>query len=244
MGVAVDLTEQRFGNLTAKEVVIENGARKWSCMCDCGKVVCVRAGALRFGNNVSCGCIKESVEIKCDICQKPVRRKKSRVGRYCSHKCYWIGRQGRPAWNKGLPGPPSKRKGIKLGPMSQTNRDAIAAGWRKRKGQKRNRHYPSGENHPMWMGGITSESDKQRIKFRRTVQKEVFARDNYACVKCGEKGFLHVNHLKSWSDHPELRFDLVNCQTVCRACHYYITYNRQMPEGSLWGIGKIDKKAG
>lgn len=94
----------------------------------------------------------------------------------------------------------------------------------------------AGSKNPMWRGGKKSENEKQRIRFRKFYQGKVFARDNYTCQICDQYGgSLQVDHIKRWSEYPELRFEMDNCRTVCMACHYYITFKRKMPEGIIWG---------
>jgi len=60
MPKAIDITGRRFGMLTAikrtKEKTI-NGAWKWECLCDCGKIKTFGIGALNRKHGVkSCGC--------------------------------------------------------------------------------------------------------------------------------------------------------------------------------------------
>lgn len=94
----------------------------------------------------------------------------------------------------------------------------------------------SGENHWNWKGGITSEDKYQRYLFNKNIQPKIFTRDNYTCQICEQYGkYLQVDHIKSWSEYPELRFNEDNCRTLCMACHYYITFKRKMPEGIVWG---------
>ena len=59
----IDLTEQRFGKLVAKEVVGTTGDSKlWRCECECGNTNFITtANNLRQGNTQSCGCLKSSV---------------------------------------------------------------------------------------------------------------------------------------------------------------------------------------
>ena len=52
---AIDLTGQRFGSLTAKEVVYVKGVRKWKCQCDCGNITFVTSSKLKAGHTKSCG---------------------------------------------------------------------------------------------------------------------------------------------------------------------------------------------
>lgn len=44
-------------------------------------------------------------------------------------------------------------------------------------------------------------------------------RDGFACIQCGAKGRLEVDHIKPIRTHPELAFDLGNLQCLCIACH-------------------------
>lgn len=101
---------------------------------------------------------------------------------------------------------------------------------------QKSRAYTTGEKNVNWKGGITSASRRERLRFRRVMQKKIFARDNYTCVKCDKAdGGLSVDHIKSWADHPQLRFEEDNCQTLCMGCHYEKTFGRPKPDGLVWG---------
>lgn len=93
--------------------------------------------------------------------------------------------------------------------------------------------------------GITAATKLERDRFRKTVVDLVFQRDNYTCQFCDQySGHLHVDHIQSWAGYPELRFKLDNCRTLCRSCHYYITFKRKMPEGSKWGLTTMTRERG
>lgn len=56
-----DLTNQRFGLLTAKEKTSSSKVGNiWKCICDCGKEVNILSSSLLSGNTQSCGCQKIS----------------------------------------------------------------------------------------------------------------------------------------------------------------------------------------
>ena len=60
MGVALDLTNQRFGRLVAiSKAPSKNGKTYWLCQCDCGNQKEIQTGHLRDGKIQSCGCLKK-----------------------------------------------------------------------------------------------------------------------------------------------------------------------------------------
>jgi hypothetical protein len=78
---------------------------------------------------------------------------------------------------------------------------------------------------------------RMRKLFRSRIQTQVFERDNYTCQICGVRGVkLQVDHIQSWSEYVELRFNLDNCRTLCQGCHYQITFGKLMPlTVKAWG---------
>lgn len=150
---------------------------------------------------------------------------------------------GQIPWNKGLDKNISevlKNAGVKiarkkLGVKSPKTKVRCDKG---KPGQIENRR--RGDKHPLWKGGVSTESRKERIKFRRTMQHLIFQRDNYKCTGCGDGGNLHADHIKSWAEFPEFRFDISNCRTLCERCHYEVTFGRPMSENAKgWGHNMI-----
>lgn len=92
-----------------------------------------------------------------------------------------------------------------------------------------------GELHPNWKGGISTPNKLERARFRITMQKLVFERDNYTCQMCGSITDLQVDHIQNWKDYIELRFEMSNLRTLCMDCHYLITYGRPKPKDIVWG---------
>lgn len=39
------------------------------------------------------------------------------------------------------------------------------------------------------------------------------------CVRCGSTYKLHAHHIKSFKDHPDLRYEVSNGETLCQKCH-------------------------
>ena len=58
MGKFIDLTGQKFGRLTVRELFGRNKHHQiiWNCVCDCGNTKKVNGGPLRSGVIKSCGC--------------------------------------------------------------------------------------------------------------------------------------------------------------------------------------------
>lgn len=99
-----------------------------------------------------------------------------------------------------------------------------------------------GENNYKWKGGNPT---LERTRFKDLIQKQVFARDNYTCQQCGVKGGkLQVDHIQSWAEYVELRFNMNNCRTLCMACHYQITFGKPMPKNiKSWGHNLVRRVA-
>lgn len=110
---------------------------------------------------------------------------------------------------------------------------------------KNGRKACSGEKHPRWKGGVTPENIKIRTSAEMARwRKEVYKRDNYTCVFCGDNsgGNLNADHIKKFSDFPELRFDVSNGRTLCVPCHKQTpTYGNRPKDSKGEFLGTSDK---
>ena len=72
-----------------------------------------------------------------------------------------------------------------------------------------------------WKGGVEIENRRVRQSiYFRLWREAVFARDNWTCQGCFNRGGeLHPHHIKSFSKYPELRFAIDNGITLCGECH-------------------------
>lgn len=96
-----------------------------------------------------------------------------------------------------------------------------------------------GGKHPNWKGGISpiNYEIRQSGKYKEW-RNDIYKRDKYNCQICGKhcgtKDII-AHHKKSFSEYPELRFNINNGITLCRNCHAKIhNYNGSfIPKGEL-----------
>lgn len=60
-----DLSNEKYGRLTAVELSQKRSGRKtyWDCLCDCGNYKTVRTDSLKSGKVRSCGCLKKEQDL-------------------------------------------------------------------------------------------------------------------------------------------------------------------------------------
>ena len=78
-----------------------------------------------------------------------------------------------------------------------------------------------GEKAAHWKGGVGNERHvaMSRLEYKNW-RLSVFERDHFTCQLCGMVGGkLQADHVLSWRDHPEWRYNSENGRTLCRKCH-------------------------
>lgn len=88
-----------------------------------------------------------------------------------------------------------------------------------------------GEKHYNWKDGVTTKNHRIRNGIEIRLWREaVFARDDWTCQECNERGGkLHPHHIKGFAEYPELRFAIDNGLTLCVPCHRII-HKKNSPE--------------
>lgn len=103
MSMALDLTGQRFGRLTATECLgTINHKGYWAVKCDCGNEELVRTDSLRNGTTSSCGCLQRDAVAVSNRTTK-LKHGGTRDGVHSTEYMAWnqLRREGQsvPEWN-------------------------------------------------------------------------------------------------------------------------------------------------
>ena len=78
-----------------------------------------------------------------------------------------------------------------------------------------------GSKSHLWKGGIYPENEAARRNIEvRLWRESVFARDNWTCQKCSNRGGrLNAHHIRNFAECPEIRTSIGNGITFCKDCH-------------------------
>lgn len=104
--------------------------------------------------------------------------------------------KGRTPWNKGKKWPEEVL--VKL----RGKRDSIV-----------------GDKNPNWRGGIDIKIRGERRSRDYRILKRVVRERDKVCVLCGSEDQLQVDHIKSFTYYPLLRYDMDNVRLLCWDCH-------------------------
>lgn len=95
-----------------------------------------------------------------------------------------------------------------------------------------------GERSHRWKGGLTNPDRIQRNSMEYADwRKAVFARDDFTCQLCFERGGkLAAHHIREYAKHKELRTHLGNGITLCWPCHRSIKRKERIHESTFYDI--------
>lgn len=151
------------------------------------------------------------VERKCNSCGETFRKSPSLIaiggGKYCSRQCYY---DSRPQFTKECEVCGKVFVARRHGDTETKYCSTICMGLGRR-----------GENGPGWKGGVTPQTKIMRSSSEyREWREGVYARDNWTCQDCGERGgILHAHHIFTFADFPEHQLEPWNGITLCKFCH-------------------------
>lgn len=162
------------------------------------------------------------VDLKCIECGSSFRVPPSLVGKrkYCSRECGSKSGSDHPSWMEG----PREKQCQHCGKLFQKLPRRAMSIFLKQKfcsklcaDEGGFRYF--GEANPKWNGNPRRKHPGAHAAWAR----KVLSRDKATCQVCGVTGVeLHAHHIKSYKEHPELRWDVSNGLTVCHSCHWDI----------------------
>ena len=168
---------------------------------------------------MACRC-KKHIKFVCLVCGKSFERCRYQKDRakFCSRKCrvIWVGDK-----NHLLAESKKVEKVCQL-----CGKKYLVEKWREKKTKycsqtcQISANIRCGEKNNLWQGGITPINRRIRTSSEyKNWRRIIFERDDYTCQICGKRGVnLRANHIKKFSDYPELRFEFNNGITICSDC--------------------------
>lgn len=81
------------------------------------------------------------------------------------------------------------------------------------------REYFSGENSPVWKGGVNDPRWDRLKKEYKDWRFSIFKIYNFSCDICGNSDYVEAHHLYNYKDYPDLRYEKGNGVCLCQSCH-------------------------
>lgn len=158
------------------------------------------------GKYCSRSCVNKSlyqpIHIFCQYCKKEIVKRRKLTQKHCSQPCAYKARVGSI--------------------LPDVTRVKISLALKGKKPKNfGNQFKPWGKDNNNWKGGLTKLADKiRKSESYKQWRKTVFERDGYTCVWCNQiGGELNADHIRSFANFPESRFDINNGRTLCVPCH-------------------------
>jgi 5-methylcytosine-specific restriction endonuclease McrA len=215
-----DITGQKFNRLQAIKYLFTDKNRQavWLWKCNCGNIIEKTGNTVKTNKTKSCGCLNNEL-IKS-------RKFLSFKGRQHTEKTKQILRNKLKGYKRKIQSIKKGSDKLKGRKYSIEHRIALSKGWTNQLRKWKSELQSSlKEKNPLYKDGKWKERASQReidmntekyISWRR----KIFEGDNYTCQICGIQGLkLQADHIKSYTNFPELRYDIDNGRTLCINCH-------------------------
>lgn len=148
---------------------------------------------------------------RCEICQKDIKAYGSLVRRETKRFCSRICR-----------GVAQTLAGVEIRACKQCGLPFEVSGSRKTKGfGKYCTAYCMAVSYrtPNYIPYTESQRIRRSEAYKHW-RTTVYSRDDFTCQLCGIKGGkLHADHVKPFALFPDLRLEISNGRTLCKACH-------------------------
>ena len=153
-------------------------------------------------------------------------------------------KKGGISWNSGKKGykikPCSKKRKIKISLANKNRKHTIESknnmsmahkGYKMPEEQKKKIGLAnSGSKSHLWKGGISKLKIYKHYRNKEYIdwRKQVFQRDNFTCLNCGNRSsvsnpvVIHPHHINSYTNFPAQRYDIDNGVTLCVPCHHQL----------------------
>lgn len=166
------------------------------------------------------------VTIQCHQCGQgfkvvPARKE---TAKFCSYACRGAWRsdnwQGyhHPNWKGGSRVKPCRNCGKEIHQGNENLPNFKARKFCSKECSREGQKYYRGKEHANYR---PEARRKNRTGRHAWWARSVISRDNATCQRCGAQDVeLHAHHIKPYKDHPELRWDLDNGETLCCRCHW------------------------
>lgn len=169
--------------------------------------------------------------VQCQQCQKEFDVVPARVGtaKFCSYRCRGAWRsvnfrgEANPNWRSF--GDPREKACQECGAVFSIRKRQPITTFREQKFcskacADRGGYRAKGDAHPLYRADSRRRS---RAGKQGSWARAVLGRDKATCQHCGATGVeMHAHHIKSFAEHPELRWDIDNGITLCHGCHWAV----------------------
>ena len=205
----VKLGGKKFGKLTVKEYcgLDARGHALWNCECECGGEKICRSLYLTKGANQNCG----------NRVQHPIIHPLyedlvgMRFGLLTVAGAASRGTRGELRWDCICD----------CGNTKVLSSSAIGKMGGLSCGDKKHHKDRRGTNHWAWIPDLDPQLriDRRWDENNKNWRREVYERDGFKCVLCESNKNIEAHHLASFTRFPDLRYEIDNGVTLCRAHH-------------------------